>query len=81
MRRFLLAGALIGLLLPAPFLVAAEWGNYIFGGVVVAVWPTSIWLMALDHQSSFKFIATVYAMSIGANVVLYAVLSFLAFCI
>ena len=79
MRRFLLPGALVGLLIPASLLLAADWGGYVFDGAAIAVWPSSVCLMALDGQLSSSVIAVVYALSIGANVVLYTLLAFLAF--
>ena len=69
MRWFLAGGALIGLLLPLLCWLSAVSGGNGFGNVVEVVWPTSIWLMALDTVGppSVSYIGEVWAMSLGAN--------------
>ena len=76
MRRFLAFGALIGLFLPFLFLFA---GSQNFDTLRTVVWPSSIWLMALDGLPSVSSVASFWAMSVGANVILYALLGLFVF--
>jgi hypothetical protein len=81
MKRFLAGGALIGLLLPLLFWLGAVWGGNGLANGAMVLWPTSFWLMALDAAGppSVSYIVEIWAMSVGANVVLYALVGLLIY--
>lgn len=75
MIRFVMYWALAGLFIPVVILIIAQylWDIFEWPYLVVALWPSSIMLMALEaiHQPWWWQIV-VPAISIGTNVVLYS---------
>jgi hypothetical protein len=80
MLKIIMAGGGIGFLIPTLYLLIF----YVFGVNPAAVnqllfwlWPSSIFLMATDGQEHTWFAVEVIAISVGVNILLYTLGSFL----
>lgn len=73
MMRFIMYWALAGLFMPILILVAARylWDILKWPYLVVALWPSSIQLMAI-HEPSVTFTTVALTISIAINIVLYS---------
>jgi hypothetical protein len=79
MKRFLLIGACLGLLVPALLWSAYFFGGYQFDTVAWFLWPSAIMLMALEGNASSIVAIEVWAASLLANVLLYSLVSIIVF--
>ncbi len=74
MIRFVMYWALAGLFIPVVILIISQylWDIFEWPYLVVALWPSSIQLMAI-HEPDVTFTVIVLGISIGINVLLYSV--------
>ena len=79
MRRAVIIGAAIGLVIPLGFWLAFAIFGYIFSSETVVLWPSSIVLMGLEGQQNFAVIVAVWAGAMLVNVALYALLALFAY--
>ena len=74
MKRGAIIGAFVGAVIPVVVFVAFKFFGYMAGPETVAVWPSSIVLMSLEHSPSFALSVAVWCGSAAVNVGLYALL-------
>jgi hypothetical protein len=78
LRTWVLRLGALGLLLPVAFIVRWQISGSGFGVLQFTLWPASIILMGLEGNHSISSILIVYAIALTANVLLYAIVGFLA---
>jgi hypothetical protein len=71
LKRALLVGASIGFAVPLLLLAHAQVTGQVFGYAEVALWPSSLLLMANERHEGEPVVWLNMALSVGANVVLY----------
>lgn len=79
MKKFVIAGGLVGLVIPFIF-----WGVYwafdhIFGAEAVLFWPSSIFLMATAGHENTWGAFQIAAISVTVNVALYSLIGLLLY--
>ncbi len=80
-RSAFLAGALLGVVAPILSLASHRFAEHVAGGRGAFLWLSGIFLLATDgHEHEPGAYATI-AMSIGANMLLYAVVVSLLWCV
>jgi len=75
-RRALITGAIVGLVVPVVLYLNARVFGQTFGGAEVAMWPTSILLIATEGMPLVKGFVVLFV-SVLLNVGLYSAVAFL----
>lgn len=73
-RRVVLLAAALGVVVPILLLVASRLLDFMFGAKEVAIWPSSIMLMANDGHEGTLAAYGVVAISIAINMIWYVLL-------
>ena len=80
-RSAVLVGALLGIIAPLLFFTWHRFQDYVAGGSGAFLWPSGIWLMATDGHEHESGAYVVIGMSVAANVLLYALIFSLIWCV
>jgi len=78
----LLAGAILGVLVPIVLLLVTKYGHFLLGGTIdLCLWPTGVMLMATENHDHDLFALSILAYSILLNVLYYLLIATLLWCI
>jgi hypothetical protein len=80
-RLVVLLGALLGIVAPLLFFTWHRFQEYVAGGRGAFLWPSGIWLMATDGHEHEPSAYAIIGISVGANIMLYALVFTLLWCV
>jgi hypothetical protein len=80
-RSAVLIGGSLGIVAPLLFFRWHRFQEYIAGGSGAFLWPSGIWLMATDGHEHELSAYLIIGMSVAANILLYAVIFTLIWCL
>jgi hypothetical protein len=75
LKRFLIAGAALGLLVPAALWARTTLTGQLFGLLEVSLWPPSILLMATENSEGGPTVWLVMALAVLLNVLWYTLIA------
>jgi len=81
LRWILLAGATLGVLVPATFLMLAKHYHHLGTERELVLWPSAVMLMATENHGHDIYALGVLACSILLNVLYYSIIGTLIWCI
>jgi len=81
LRWAVLVGALLGIIAPLLFFTSHHFQDYVAGGSGAFLWRSGIWLMATDGQEHEVSAYLIIGISVAANVLLYALVFSLIWCV
>lgn len=82
LKWIILAGAILGLLVPVAFLLVTKYGHYFLGSTFdLYLWPSAIMLMGTENHGYDSYALGVLGYSIFLNVLYYSLIATLFWCI